>query len=168
MSLPEPKWLTIGSLARRWKTDEEHIEQLIESGVLHAKGEHGHGKPELVADEKIERIERNRCNSLNEHLIHPKIMFPWHLGSRIIIPIEEVKRVEKELHLPNPDIKSLLEKLRAENKPYDQIVYELREKGYTNNEVGVAFGGIYREGSNALAQKYSKIYNNYKKRKLGG
>jgi len=48
----------------------------------------------------------------------------------------------------------------------DEIIYELRERGFQNNRIGVALGGTYRKGSNALAVKISRKYNKYKK-KLG-
>jgi len=45
----------------------------------------------------------------------------------------------------------------------DEIIYNLRERGYQNNQIGVGLGGTYRKGSNALATKISRKYNAYKK-----
>jgi hypothetical protein len=57
-------------------------------------------------------------------------------------------------------------KLNRGKIPDDQLIYNLREMGFQNNQIGVALGDVYREGSNALAQKISRVYNDYK-RKLG-
>jgi len=90
MNLPEPEWFTIGALAQRWGKDEDYIEQMIESGKLQAKVKEGSGR---FGSEPNETLDRDRCNRLIPHPYRPSVQ-GWYIGSKIIIPLSEVERIE--------------------------------------------------------------------------
>lgn len=170
--IPEPDRYTIKLLAKRWDTYESHIEQLIEDGKLRAEVDEGNGQ---AGHDPESMLEWERCKRL---IPHPSRSFmpgglSWKLGSRIMIRREEVERIEQKcVQQPEPAPQALINDMPAfinQNRgrmSEDEMIYRLRENGYQNNEIGVALGGTYREGSNALAIKISKKYNSFK-RKLG-
>ncbi|HOO39968.1 MAG TPA: hypothetical protein PK653_00875 [Syntrophales bacterium] len=93
MNLPEQEEFTIKSLARRWGKDEDYIEQLIESGELHAKVKEG--KIPFDSSNSKEMCEWERCNRLVPHPYRlPVGGVSRPFGSKIIIPLSEVKRIE--------------------------------------------------------------------------
>lgn len=163
MNLPDPEWFTIGDLAQRWGKEEFYVEQLIESRKLEAKVKE-FNIPYDASDSK-EMREWERANRLIPHPYRlPVAGKSRPFGSKIIVRLSEVLRFEKTAGLPRPYIKKCIEEFRAENASDEKIVYELREMGFANNEIGVALNlGVYREDSNALAVKVGRMYKKYKK-----
>lgn len=93
MNLPEPEWFTIGSLAQRWGKDEDYIEQLIEDGKIQAKVKAGSGS---FSSDPNEMREWERCIRLMPHPSRSYLPggLSWPFGSKIIIPLAEIKRIE--------------------------------------------------------------------------
>lgn len=174
MKLPEQEWFTIGELAQRWAVSENYIEQMIETRKLLAEVKQGNGLPGV---DPSEAREHERCKRL---IYDPtSSVLPggigWPFGSKVIVTIREVKRFENESCASSAptgresgfDMAEHIRTSREKKIPEEQIIYELRKRGFSNNEVGIALGGTYRKGSNALAMRISKKYNSHKK-KLGG
>lgn len=90
MNLPEPEWFTIGALAQRWGKDEDYIEQLIEDGKIQAKVKEGSGR---FSSDPNEMREWERANHLVPRPWSPPLQ-GWCIGSKIIIPLSEVERIE--------------------------------------------------------------------------
>jgi hypothetical protein len=129
-----------------------------------------------------------RLNSSDHEMYRPEFSFTIR-KAEIYIELDEIKSFEEECGMktgsledkspsspdfsannspvqPPETVEELHERLQQEGLKGDHLIYEMREKGLSNNDVGVALGGEYRKGSNALAIKISKAYNRYKK-KLG-
>lgn len=100
MKLPEPDWFTIQDLSRRWNVDESYIERLLESRKLKG-GYHEYVDVSLPFEVSPETIPAGRLLTLIDMNVPEK----WYRGSTftftvppgaIIVPLEEVLRIEKE------------------------------------------------------------------------
>ncbi len=87
MNLPEPDRYSIRELAKKWDKEESYIEQLIERDIIQAEVDEGNGRDIDPAAMK----EWERCKRLVPSRTG---IFPWVLGSRIIIQRSEVERLE--------------------------------------------------------------------------
>jgi len=107
MKLPNPPWFTLGMLARRWGVGEDYLEQLIEIRRLKAEVKHG---TEQNSTSPIAATDYERCKRLRRYLHDPSRAriealglgdVRPRLGSKIIIQLSEVKRMENKEAQPN-------------------------------------------------------------------
>ena len=182
MKPPEKPWETIETLAEKWGCSKADVEIYLAAYEPDNKRMLDAEYREYPNAGYLDPHEEAKVRGLVIHP-YPRGRFPRgevvimrkevlrferkHFGESAAICLNpDQKPVEPPTTEPLFDIKEYVEQNRGKMSE-EQIIYELRGKGVHNNDIGVAFGGTYRKGNNALAMSISKRYNRYKKKLEG-
>ena len=166
MKLPEPEWFTIEMLASRWRCNRDVVEHYLATYKPN-------NERMLDAEYKESPSPREWLSPLEEEKVRRLVIHPYPFGrfpcGEVVVMRKEVERFESENHITDIsnstgndfDMAEYIRLNRGKIKD-DEIIYVLREKGFQNCQIGVALGGTYQKGSNALRQSISRKYNKYK------